>query len=94
MANRNLFYILLSLIPIGFFVYYMFFSTTSGSNTAVISNANNDKTFIPNYVSDNQLGGRRKKSMNKKSKKPVFTTGRIYLLLGAIIVVYITSKIL
>ena len=54
------------------------------------SGTSTTSTQQPYLSIQTQQGGKK----NKKSKKPVFTTGRIYLLLGAIIVVYITSKIL
>ena len=74
--------IIVVLVAIGG-IYYFMFGKSQGTS------GNNNETSVP--LNQTQYGGRRKKSGNKKS--PIMSTSGVYLLLGAVLVGYITSKI-
>ena len=67
-------------------IYYFMFGKSQGTT----GNNPNFNSVSPVQQQGSQYGGRRKKLGNKKSA--TMTTTGIYLLLGAIIVGYITSK--
>ena len=82
-----LLFLLILIIPIGYGIYY-FVNKQSGSNQMSYPSTNNSS--VNSSDSTVMVGGRRKKRGNKKS---TMTTTGIYLLLGAVLVGYITSKI-
>jgi hypothetical protein len=63
---------------------------TTGNNTTSVVPGSNPNQYSNQYP-NSMGGGRRKKSGNKKS--PIMSTTGVYLLLGAVLVGYITSKI-
>jgi len=82
-----LLFLLILIIPIGYGIYY-FVNKQSGSNQTSYPSINNSS--VDSNASTVVVGGRRKKRGNKKST--TMTTTGIYLLLGTILVAYITSK--
>ena len=88
-SSMYLLFLLILIIPIGYGIYY-FVNKQSGSNQTSYSSAGENS--VDSNASTVVVGGRRKKRGNKKSTKMTMTTTGIYLLLGTILVAYITSK--
>jgi len=85
--------IMLLLTALGgiYYLYYFMFGKSQGSNTLNPLNSQAQGTQAQGTVqpyNTNQSGGKR----NKKLKSKRMDTTGIYLLLGAVIVGYITSK--
>lgn len=76
-------FFLLLLLPIGYGIYYYM---KQGNSNQVTSPSTGDYS---SNAPTGMIGGRRKKRGNKKST--MSTTG-VYVLLGAVLVGYITSK--
>jgi len=72
-------------------IYYFISYLMSGKSQGTPGNNNNFTGVAPEQYPNSTGGGRRKKSGNKKS--PIMSTTGVYLLLGAVLVGYITSKI-
>lgn len=85
-SSIYLLFLLILIIPIGYGIYY-FVNKQSGSNQMSNSPAGDNSPGSNGSVV--MVGGRRKKRGNKKS---TMTTTGIYLLLGAVLVGYITSN--
>jgi hypothetical protein len=84
-----LLFLLLLLIPIGYGIYYFVYKQGGSTQTSYSPTAENS---VDSNASTVMVGGRRKKRGNKKSTKTTMTTTGIYLLLGTLLVAYITSK--
>ena len=69
-------------------IYYLYYSMFGKSQGSVTLNPPNSQPQGPYNTNQNQNGGKR----NKKLKSKRMDTTGIYLLLGAVIVGYITSK--
>lgn len=88
-SSMYLLFLLLLLIPIGYGIYYFFYKQGGSIQTPYSPTGENS---VDSNASTVMVGGRRKKRGNKKSTKMTMTTTGIYLLLGTLLVAYITSK--